>query len=62
MTNTTQTPISTHAAKAVTQLVAECHLMEFCDADAERIVQDAIDKAMAEAEAAKPRDYAEVIE
>jgi len=40
---TTPNPISTHAAKAVTRLISECHMMEFCDADAERIVQDAID-------------------
>lgn len=40
---TTPNPISSHAAKAVTRLIDECHMMEFCDADAERIVQDAID-------------------
>lgn len=40
---TTANPISSHAAKAVTRLIGECHMMEFCDADAERIVQDAID-------------------
>lgn len=39
----TTTPITTHAQQAVTRLVAECHLMEMYYADAERIVQDAID-------------------
>jgi len=43
---TTANPISSHAAKAVTRLIGECHMMEFCDADAERIVQDAIDEAV----------------
>lgn len=46
---TTPNPISSHAAKAVTRLIGECHMMEFCDADAERIVQDAIDAAKADA-------------
>ena len=41
--------ISPYAQKAVTVLISECHLMEFCDADAERIVQNAIDEAVQEA-------------
>lgn len=41
--------ISPYAQKAVTNLISECHLMEFCDADAERIVQNAIDEAVQEA-------------
>jgi hypothetical protein len=45
---TTPNPISPHAAKAVTRLIGECHMMEFCDADAERIVQDAIDARVGE--------------
>ena len=49
MINTkTQAPISPSAAKAVTRLIAECHMMEFCDTDAERIVQDAIDEGVKE--------------
>lgn len=41
--------ISPYAQKAVTNLISECHLMEFCDADAERIIQNAIDEAVQEA-------------
>lgn len=39
------TPITPHAQQAVTRLVAECRLMRIFDADAERIVQDAMMQA-----------------